>query len=307
MTKEIRIEERPLAHVAEMFRVVSFGARLEDAHCLRVRRALQESGAVVVGESRNDDGRYQVACLTVSSDDGIDTLRTTVAPLLSDETGIAVVPTALLGEGTKLLIMDVDSTLIKQEVIELLAAHAGREAEVAAVTESAMRGELDFAQSLHARVAVLAGLTEGVIDDVGTRIELSEGAEHLVAAFLDAGHVVAVVSGGFSQILEPLAARLNLTHAKANELGVDAGTLTGSVIGPVVDRAEKARCLRAWSEAAGIPLERTVAVGDGANDLDMLAAAGLGVAFNAKPAVRSAADVAVNFPYLDVVRHFVRL
>lgn len=290
-----------------MYRVVSFGTRLEDSHSAKVRRALQETGAVVVGESRSDSGRYQVAALTVSTDHGIDTLRTAVAPLASDGTGIAVVPPALLGEGTKLLIMDVDSTLIKQEVIELLAAHAGREAEVAAVTESAMRGELDFAQSLHARVAVLAGLAEGVIEDVGTRIELSEGAEHLIEAFLEAGHVVAVVSGGFSQILEPLAARLNLTHAKANELGVDAGTLTGSVIGPVVDRAEKERCLRAWSEAAGIPLERTIAVGDGANDLDMLAAAGLGVAFNAKPAVRAAADVAVNFPYLDVVRHFVRL
>lgn len=307
MTGESRIYERPLAHVTQMFRVVSFGTQLEESHRSKMRRALQASGAVVVGESDDDAGSYRVACLTVSSDSGIDTLRTAVAPLVSDEIGIAVVPPALLGEGTKLLIMDVDSTLIKQEVIELLAAHAGREAEVAAVTESAMRGELDFAQSLHARVAVLAGLAEGVIDDVGTRIELSEGAEHLVEAFLDAGHLVAVVSGGFSQILEPLAARLNLTHAKANELGVDAGTLTGSVIGPVVDRQEKARCLQAWAEAAGIPLERTVAVGDGANDLDMLAAAGLGVAFNAKPAVRAAADVAVNFPYLDVVRHFVRL
>ncbi|WP_323961841.1 phosphoserine phosphatase SerB [Arthrobacter sp. JZ12] len=293
--------------MTETFRVVSFGTRLEGSHRSKVRRAVQATGAVVVGESTDDAGAYQVATLTVSSDEGIETLRTALAPLVTEETGVAVVPPALLGEGTKLLIMDVDSTLIKQEVIELLAAHAGREAEVAAVTESAMRGELDFAQSLHARVAVLAGLGEGVIEDVGTRIELSEGAEHLIEAFLEAGHLVAVVSGGFSQILEPLAARLRLSHAKANLLGVDAGSLTGTVIGPVVDRAEKERCLRAWAEAAGIPLERTVAVGDGANDLDMLAAAGLGVAFNSKPAVRAAADVAVDFPYLDVVRHFVRL
>lgn len=302
-----RIYERPLAHVTETFRVVSFGTRLEESHHSRVRRAVQATGAVVVGESSDDGDRYQVRILTVSSEDGAATLRTALGPLASDGTGIAVVPPSLLGEGTKLLIMDVDSTLIKQEVIELLAAHAGREAEVAAVTESAMRGELDFAQSLHARVAVLAGLAEDVIADVSSRIELSEGAEHLIEAFLDAGHLVAVVSGGFSQILEPLAERLKLTHAKANLLGVDEGSLTGSVIGPVVDRAEKERCLRAWAEAAGIPLERTIAVGDGANDLDMLAAAGLGVAFNAKPAVRAAADVAVNFPYLDVVRHFVRL
>lgn len=307
MAGEKSDQGKAVRHVTETFRVVSFGTRLEDAHLGQVRRAVQEAGAVVVGERADDDGRYSVAGLTVSFDGGIDQLRTAVGPLVTEETGIAVVPPALLADGTKLLIMDVDSTLIKQEVIELLAAHTGREAEVAAVTEAAMRGELDFAQSLHARVAVLAGLTENVIGDVGTRIELSEGAEHLIEAFLEAGHVVAVVSGGFSQILEPLAARLKLTHAKANLLGVDAGSLTGTVIGPVVDREEKARCLRAWAEAAGIPLERTVAVGDGANDLDMLAEAGLGVAFNAKPAVRTAADAAVDFPYLDVVRHFVRL
>ncbi|NJC22334.1 phosphoserine phosphatase [Arthrobacter pigmenti] len=293
--------------MTETFRVVSFGARSEDTRRKEVRRALGEAGAVVVREETHDDDRYSVANLTVSFDGALEELRRAVAPLVSEHTGIAVVPPSLLGKETKLLIMDVDSTLIKQEVIELLAAHAGREAEVAAVTESAMRGELDFAQSLHARVAVLAGLEEEVISDVGTRIELSDGAEHLVEAFLESGHVVAVVSGGFSQILEPLAARLQLTHSKANLLGVDAGTLTGTVIGPVVDRAEKARCLRAWAEAAGIPLDRTIAVGDGANDLDMLAAAGLGVAFNAKPAVRSAADVAVDFQYLDVVRHFVTL
>lgn len=293
--------------MTETFRVVSFGTQLDESHRSKVRSTVQAAGGVVTAESTDDDGRYAVATLTVSSDQGIGALRTALAPLGTEETGIAVVPPALLGDGTKLLIMDVDSTLIKQEVIELLASHAGREAEVAAVTESAMRGELDFAQSLHARVAVLAGLTEGVITDVGTRIELSEGAEHLIEAFLGAGHLVAVVSGGFSQILEPLAARLKLTHAKANLLGVDAGSLTGTVIGPVVDRAEKERCLRAWAEAAGIPLERTIAVGDGANDLDMLAAAGLGVAFNAKPAVRAAADVAVHLPYLDVVRHFVKL
>ncbi|GAB3540772.1 hypothetical protein GCM10027403_31120 [Arthrobacter tecti] len=293
--------------MTETFRVVSFGALPEDTRRQEVRRALGEVGAVVVLEETHDHDHYSVANLTASFDGGIDELRRAVASLVNGHTGIAVVPPSLLGAETKLLIMDVDSTLIKQEVIDLLAAHAGREAEVAAVTESAMRGELDFAQSLHARVAVLAGLSEEVISDVGTRIELSDGAEHLVEAFLEAGHVVAVVSGGFSQILEPLAARLQLTHSKANLLGVDAGTLTGTVIGPVVDRAEKARCLRAWAEAAGIPLDRTIAVGDGANDLDMLATAGLGVAFNAKPAVRSAADAAVDFQYLDVVRHFVRL
>lgn len=286
-----------------MYRVVSFGTRLEDSHSAKVRRALQETGAVVVGESRSDSGRYQVAALTVSTDHGIDTLRTAVAPLASDGTGIAVVPPALLGEGTKLLIMDVDSTLIQQEVIELLAAYAGKRDEVAAVTEAAMRGELDFAQSLHARVAVLAGLPADVVHSVREEVKLSLGAAELVAAFKAAGHVVAVVSGGFNQILEPIAADLGLDYWQANELEIVDGALTGKVLGAVVDRAAKEKFLREWAAAEGIALEHTVAVGDGANDLDMLGAAGIGVAFNAKPAVRAVADAAINMPYLDAVRH----
>ncbi|WP_312179825.1 phosphoserine phosphatase SerB, partial [Arthrobacter sp.] len=219
----------------------------------------------------------------------------------------AVVPASLLEPARKLLVMDVDSTLIKQEVIELLAAHAGREAEVAAVTEAAMRGELDFAQSLHARVKTLAGLPVSVIADVGTRIELSDGAEILVRKFLAAGHGVAVVSGGFNQVLAPLADRLQLTFARANELGIKDGFLTGEVEGEVVDRAVKARSLREWAADLGIKEEHTIAVGDGANDLDMLAAAALGVAFNAKPAVQDAADAVLNLPALDMVQHFVKL
>ncbi|WP_028278752.1 phosphoserine phosphatase SerB [Arthrobacter sp. H5] len=293
--------------MAAVFRVVTFGTGLQEGHTAEVRGALESAGATVIQSTGDDDGRYRFWTFTVQFGGSAADLRKAVAELVTEAAGVVVVPSALLDEGTKLLIMDVDSTLIKQEVIELLASHAGKEAEVAAVTESAMRGELDFAQSLHARVAVLKGLREGVIAEVGTRIELSEGAETLVGSFLSAGHLVAVVSGGFSQILEPLAARLGLTHAKANLLGVAAGALTGTVVGPMIDRAEKEKSLRTWAEAAGIPMERTIAVGDGANDLDMLAAAGLGVAFNAKPAVRAAADAAVDFPYLDVVRHFVRL
>ncbi|GAB5079241.1 hypothetical protein ARTHROSP310_23840 [Arthrobacter sp. AD-310] len=199
--------------------------------------------------------------------------------------------------------MDVDSTLIQQEVIELLAAYAGKRDEVAAVTEAAMRGELDFTQSLHARVAVLAGLPADVVHSVRREVKLSEGAAELVAAFKAAGHVVAVVSGGFNQILEPIAAELGLDYWQANELEIVDGALTGKVLGAVVDRAAKEKYLREWSAAEGIALEHTVAVGDGANDLDMLGAAGIGVAFNAKPAVRAVADAAVNMPYLDAVRH----
>jgi phosphoserine phosphatase len=199
--------------------------------------------------------------------------------------------------------MDVDSTLIQQEVIELLAAYAGKREEVAAVTEAAMRGELDFAQSLHARVAVLAGLPADVVHSVRNEVKLSEGAGELVAAFKAAGHTVAVVSGGFNQILEPIAADLGLDYWQANELEIVDGALTGKVLGAVVDRAAKEKYLREWAAAEDIALEHTVAVGDGANDLDMLGAAGIGVAFNAKPAVRAVADAALNMPYLDAVRH----
>jgi len=187
--------------------------------------------------------------------------------------------------------------------LELLAAYAGKREEVTAVTEAAMRGELDFAQSLHARVAVLAGLPADVVESVRAEVRLTEGAAELVAAFQAAGHAVAVVSGGFNQILRPIAEDLGLHYWIANELEIVDGALTGKVLGDVIDRAAKEKYLREWAAAEGIPMEHTIAVGDGANDLDMLGAAGIGIAFNAKPAVRAAADAAVNLPYLDAVRY----
>ncbi|GGG63874.1 hypothetical protein GCM10011374_29230 [Kocuria dechangensis] len=221
---------------------------------------------------------------------------------------VNVVPTRLFDpERRKLLIVDVDSTLIQQEVVEMLAAHAGREAEVAAVTEAAMRGELDFAQSLHARVETLAGLPASVIDEVRAAVRLSPGADVLVKAFLREGHAVAAVSGGFLGILTPLAEQLQLTRHIANTLEVVDGKLTGRVLGEVVDRAVKERSLRTWAEELGIALEDVIAVGDGANDIDMLTAAGLGVAYNGKPALRAAADAQINLPNLDAVRFFADL
>lgn len=225
------------------------------------------------------------------------------AELAADATEHALVAAALVEAPRKLLVMDVDSTLIQQEVIELLAAHAGREAEVAAVTEAAMRGELDFAESLHARVATLAGLEASVIDEVRAAVVLSGGARELIESFHAAGHLVGVVSGGFRQILDPLAADLGLDFARANDLGLADGVLTGTVHGDVVDAAAKEQCLRRWAADAGIPLEHTIAAGDGANDLLMVAAAGLGVAYCAKPALRAAADAAIDLPRLDIIRH----
>jgi phosphoserine phosphatase len=203
--------------------------------------------------------------------------------------------------------MDVDSTVIHQEVIELLGADAGKLEEVDAVRVAAVRGVRDFAQSLHARVAVLAGLPAAVVDSVREEVRLSLGAAELVAAFKAAGHTVAVVSGGFNQILEPIAGGLGLDYWIANELEIVDGALTGKVLGAVIDRAAKEKYLREWAAAEGISLEHTIAVGDGANDLDMLGAAGIGIAFNAKPAVRAVADAAINMPYLDAVRHIANV
>ena len=191
-----------------------------------------------------------------------------------------------------LVVFDVDSTLIEDEVIELLAEVAGKRDEVAAVTERAMAGELDFAQSLIERVATLAGLPDSVFADVQSRIRITTGAKETIAAIQAAGGKVGAVSGGFIQLLTPLAAELNLDFARANELEVIDGKLTGKVVGKIIDRTAKADALKEWSAVSG--LTNTVAVGDGANDLGMMACADLGVAFNAKPIVREKADAVIE-------------
>ncbi|MFL0179448.1 MULTISPECIES: phosphoserine phosphatase SerB [unclassified Mycobacterium] len=209
---------------------------------------------------------------------------------------------ASLSRRTKrLIVFDVDSTLIQGEVIEMLADRAGAGDAVAAITEAAMRGELDFAESLHHRVSTLAGLPASVVDEVAAQIELTPGARTTVRTLRRLGFKCGVVSGGFRQVIEPLAAELQLDFVAANELEIVDGKLTGRVIGPVVDRAGKAESLREFASQVGVSLEQTVAVGDGANDIDMLSTAGLGVAFNAKPALREVADASLSYPYLDTV------
>jgi phosphoserine phosphatase len=310
----MQVAAAPIARIGAMslnVTAVSYAQKLPLTEVQRVRSALTAAGVVLEAESRTGNGRFEVhtaeGTLASAADAGdgsaLAGLRRALADAGVDGVDTALVPASLRNAPRKFLIMDVDSTLIQQEVIELLAAYAGKREEVTAVTEAAMRGELDFAQSLHARVAVLAGLPADVVDSVRAEVKLSEGAAELVAAFKAAGHVVAVVSGGFNQILKPIAEDLGLHYWIANELEIVDGALSGKVIGDVIDRAAKEKYLRQWAAAEGIPMEHTIAVGDGANDLDMLGAAGIGVAFNAKPAVRAAADAAVNMPYLDAVRH----
>jgi phosphoserine phosphatase len=231
-------------------------------------------------------------------------------PVLSKEAAalgidLAVQKESLHRRGVRLIVMDVDSTLIQGEVIEMIAAHAGCEAEVARVTEAAMRGEIDFEESLRQRVALLAGVPESALDEVYASINFTPGARTLVRTLRRLGYRFAIVSGGFSQITDRLAAELGIHFARANELEIVDGRLTGRIVGDVVDRAGKAAALREFAAELSIPVDATIAIGDGANDLDMLNAAGLGIAFNAKPVVRNAADTAVNVPYLDTVLYLL--
>jgi len=203
--------------------------------------------------------------------------------------------------GGPLVVLDADSTLIREEAIELLAEAAGSLEHVAAVTERAMRGELDFAASLRERVATLAGVETAVFDEVRARMTPTPGVQELIDGVHAAGGRVGVVSGGFHELLDPLAERLGLDFCRANRLDVDGGRLTGRVDGPIVDAEAKRTALEEWAAASGIPIARTVAVGDGANDLRMLDRAALGVAFCAKPIVRAQADVAIDRPDLAQV------
>lgn len=221
----------------------------------------------------------------------------------ADEVGldIAVEPSGLRRRAKRLVVMDVDSTLIRDEAIDVLAARAGVGDQVAGITARAMAGELDFAESLRARVQLLAGLTVADLEAVRDQLELTPGARTFVRTLRRLGYHVGVVSGGFTFVTEYFRQDLDLDFAAANELEIVDGVLTGRVTGEIVDRAGKAAALRRFAEQYGVPASQTVAVGDGANDIDMLEAAGLGVAFNAKAALRRAADTSVNLPYLDTI------
>ncbi|MGI8334971.1 phosphoserine phosphatase SerB [Actinomadura scrupuli] len=230
------------------------------------------------------------------------TLRAALAiEAAEQQVDVAVERAGLHRRAKRLIVMDVDSTLIQGEVIELLAEHAGQLDKVAEITEAAMRGELDFEASLRDRVALLAGVEASAIDDVRRKLVLSSGARTLVRTLKRLDYKFAIVSGGFTQVTDALVEDLGIDYSAANTLEIVDGKLTGRVTGPIIDRAGKAAALARFADEAGIPISQTVAVGDGANDLDMLQAAGLGIAYNAKPVVRQAADTAVNVPYLDTI------
>ncbi len=277
---------RPKAMAAITGRIADQGANIDRI----VRMARYPVTAIQMHVSGADPDRLRVVLSKEAASQGVD---------------IAVQRATLLNRSARLIVMDVDSTLIQGEVIEMLAAHAGCEAEVAQITAAAMRGEMDFETSLRARVALLKGLDASVLDEVFAQIELSPGAKTLVRTLRRLGYRFAMVSGGFSQITDRIAKRLKIDYSAANTLEIVDGKLTGGLVGDIVDRAGKAEALRRFAAAAGISQSATIAIGDGANDLDMLAAAGLGIAFNAKPIVAQQAQTALNVPYLDAILYLL--
>ncbi|MCW2677146.1 MAG: serB [Modestobacter sp.] len=290
-----------VSHPGRPHHVIVLGRPLPPAAVAGAARAIAAVGGNIDAIRRLSDYPVTSIELTVSGA-GSTELRTALATV-SAATGadVAVEQAGLARRTKRLIVLDVDSTLVRGEVIDELAARAGRAAEVARITAAAMNGELDFEQSLRARVAALAGLPATVLDEVREHLVLTPGARTLIRTLQHSGFRCGIVSGGFTQITDPLAAALGLDFAAANTLEVVDGRLTGGLVGEVVDRAGKARALARFAAEYDIPLEQTVAVGDGANDLDMLNAAGLGIAFNAKPVVREQADTALNQPYLDAV------
>ncbi|AVH22767.1 phosphoserine phosphatase SerB [Nocardia cyriacigeorgica] len=306
MHVDVDIDAEPARAPVPTHAVVILGAPVTARAFSAVSRQLATLGANI--DAIRGVADYPVTGMELmvsAADTGEDTdsrLRTALADVaVAEQVDVAVERAGLARRAKRLIVFDVDSTLIQGEVIEMLAAHAGVEDEVRRVTESAMRGEIDFGESLRQRVATLEGLDESVIEEVAERIELTPGARTTIRTLRRLGFRCGVVSGGFRQVIEPLAHDLELDFVQANTLEIVDGKLTGRVVGDIVDRAAKATALRKFAAEAGVPMEQTVAVGDGANDIDMLNAAGLGVAFNAKPALREIADAALSHPYLDAV------
>lgn len=298
-------ESATIAAKTGLMHIVALGNPLAPAAIAAIAAEIAEHGGNI--ERIHRTASYPVTAIEfVVSEVDKNCIRPAMAQVAnSHSVDIAVSPGGLMRWAKKLVVMDVDSTLIQQEVIELLGAKAGKESEIREITECAMRGELDFEASLRARVALLAGLPVSVLDEVRSEIALTPGARTLVSTLQKLGHSVAVVSGGFTAVIEPLLKELNISHYRANTLESADGKLTGNVLGEVVDRAAKAKALHDFAAIEGVTVDQTIAIGDGANDLDMIAAAGLGIAFNAKPAVKAAADSSLTAPYLDSVLYLL--
>ena len=277
---------RPDAVAAITGRIADTGANIDRI----VRMARYPVTAIEFNVSGAELGRLREVLATEAARQNVD---------------VAVQSVGLLRHGRRLVVMDVDSTLVQGEAVDMLAERSGVAEEVSAVTERAMHGELDFEESLRERVALLEGLPASALDDVYDEMVLAPGARTLVRTLKRLGYRFGIVSGGFSQITDRLATELGIDYARSNELEIVDGRLTGQLVGAVVDRTAKAHALLDFAKDSKVTVDRTVAIGDGANDLDMLAVAGLGIAFNAKPVVQEVAHTAVNVPYLDAILYLL--
>ena len=299
------ITDTELDHWRSRLIITVMGSPLEPSDVAAITSTIANAGG-------NIDRIRQVAMYPVTAIEfevgGVEkvSLREQLAVVARDNgIDIAVQESGLDRRGTHLVVMDVDSTFIQEEVIELLAAKAGVEQEVADITHRAMNGELDFEASLRERVKMLKGLPETALAEVQAEITLTPGARTLTQTLSKIGFHAALVSGGFIEVVGPLAKRLGVHDVRANQLEIVDGVLTGNVVGKVIDRKAKAQALVEFAAMHDIPLSRTIAIGDGANDLDMLHTAALGIAFNAKPYVRESADASVTTPYLDTVLYIM--
>jgi phosphoserine phosphatase len=281
--------------------VTILGAPLKPAAMAGIAGRIAANGANIDRIDRLAHNPVTCIHMEVSGADP-DTLRAALATeAVEQRVDVAVQRAGLHQRAKRLIVMDVDSTLILGEVIELLAEHSGQQQKVKELTDAAMRGELDFEGSLRERVALMAGVDASAIDDVRAKLRLASGARRLVRTLKRLDYKFAIVSGGFSQVTDALVEELGIDYSAANTLEIVDGKLTGRVIGPVIDRAGKAAALERFAAEAKVPISQTVAIGDGANDLDMLQAAGLGIAYNAKAVVKRVADTAVSVPYLDTI------
>lgn len=274
---------------------------IPDALIAHVRRVLRDEARDLDERSQRAEGLSSFSWLFTSESD-VDSLHLNLrGPAMALGVDSALLTGELATNGPRMIVTDVDSTFIEQEVIELLAAHAGVEDEVRAVTESAMRGEIDFGDSLAQRVATLKGVPASAIIEVADELTLSPGAKRFVEIARRNEASFGLVSGGFQPIVEPLAKQHNIDHWIANGLEIDGEILTGRTTGRVIDADAKRETLIEWAHEAAVDLSLVVAVGDGANDLHMLETAGLGVGYMPKEIVREQADAVVSFPRLDAV------
>ena len=297
------VHHEQLTADSEQLNVVIIGESINPAPIAAVADEIGKLGGNIIGIRRTATTPVLAIELNIQIPNKSikDVQRALAKVAITNRIDLAVEPSIRSREAKRLVLLDMDSTLIQQEVIDLLAKHAGKSDQVSEITAKAMAGELDFTEALAARVKLIAGLDESVIIDVRKEITLTNGAEKLIRTLHKQGHKVGVVSGGFIDVIEPILKDLKIDYYRANKLEISGGKLTGKCDGEIIDRVAKYKSLVEFAEKEGVDLSQTVAIGDGANDLDMIEAAGLGIAFNAKPKVAAAAATTISTSDLSTV------